>query len=60
MQWMVFWNPAPVRNQPGLPGNVKVDIPGTRFDEARSVNSSLSHWDVNHSADVPFKNNSCS
>ncbi|CAJ1436259.1 unnamed protein product [Effrenium voratum] len=25
-----------------LPGNVKVDIPGTRFDEARSVNSSLS------------------
>ncbi|CAK9109953.1 unnamed protein product, partial [Durusdinium trenchii] len=25
-----------------LPGNVKVDLPGTRFDEARSVNASLS------------------
>eukprot|EP00438_Fugacium_kawagutii_P025907 Skav235915 [mRNA] locus=scaffold3781:50741:54785:+ [translate_table: standard] len=29
---------------PGLPGRVKVDLPGTRFDEARSVNSSLSSW----------------
>jgi len=30
----------------GLPGNVKVDMPGTRFDEARSVNTSLSFLGV--------------
>lgn len=31
----------------GLPGNVKVDMPGTRFDEARSVNTSLSFLGLN-------------
>eukprot|EP00434_Breviolum_minutum_P013383 symbB.v1.2.011791.t2/scaffold800.1/size161415/3 len=34
-----------------LPGNVKVDMPGTRFDEARSVNTSLSALDVEATSD---------